>query len=600
MVTRRLCVGPLLARLASNPEQHMGSSIKLNAMIVATVAAITVVTSASAADYFLTIGGGYDVTGNQLSLERNVVFQQAVLAEQRPDRPKHEIYFADGNDDHRELQYRDPEFKDSCPPARRIMAELFSDEDSIDLVYRNNEIANLTGPAELSLVKRRMREISRELKSGDRLIIYVTGHGGAAQRDYDDSYDYEYDEENQSWKANAKENAAERDYNRYDTSFYVWNSDSVTASEFAGWLDRLPEEVSVVLVMVQCYAGGFAHTIFQQADADLGLSSHARCGFFAQVHDRGAAGCTPDANEADYEEYSSYFWGALGGKTRTGEPISTADYNDDGRVSFAEAHTYAVIESDTIDVPVRTSDALLRKYSSVRKQSKDQDKDSDNNPFGRLLDAFGSDRAKDGSNELVEIKGPLAKLAELARPEQRAILQQLPSKFGLDENPQVEDIEQKLSQVESKVSVANAKLGTAMSTQSTTRERLQEEVREIWPELRVDNSPLAMALTSERADEFVSTVRALPAYKALDAAKERVKKFSDERLELAREEARLRRLLNTCRTVAMAANLPRIAPEVVSHYEQLVALEEGSLVSHTGSVAVSQSASTAAENSREK
>jgi hypothetical protein len=102
-----------------------------------------------------------------------------------------------------------------------------------------------------------------------------------------------------------------------------------------------------------------------------------------------------------------------------------------------------------------------------------------------------------------------------------------------------------------------------------------------------------MALTSERADEFVSTVRALPAYKALDAAKERVKKFSDERLELAREEARLRRLLNTCRTVAMAANLPRIAPEVVSHYEQLVALEEGSLVSHTGSVAVS-------ENSREK
>jgi hypothetical protein len=256
--------------------------------------------TAIAEDYFLTIGGGYSVTGNQLSLERNVVFQQQVLAAQRPDRPLHHVFFADGDDTGPEVQCRDPHFHEACPPARRIMAELFSDEDSIDLVYRNNEIASLTGPAELSLVKRRMREIARQIKPHDRLIIYVTGHGGEAEKSYDDDYDYEYDQGSQSWKANASEDEPEPEYNRHDTSFYLWDSESVSASEFAKWLDRMPRETQVVLVMVQCFAGGFAHTIFQQADAELGLSPHARCGFFAQVHDRGAAGCTPDANEADY------------------------------------------------------------------------------------------------------------------------------------------------------------------------------------------------------------------------------------------------------------------------------------------------------------
>ena len=451
-----------------------------------------VVVAAHGEDYFLTIGGGYSVTGNQLSLERNVVFQQEVLAAQRPDGPRHDVFFADGDDSGPEVQCRDPRFHETCPPARQIMAELFSDEDSIDLVYRNNEIANLTGPAELSLVKRRMREIARQIKPHDRLIVYMTGHGGEAAQDYDEDYDYEYDKDSQSWKANANEDESEPEYNRYDTSFYLWDSESVSASEFAKWLDRMPQETQVVLVMVQCFAGGFAHTIFQQADADLGLSAHTRCGFFAQVHDRGAAGCTPDANEADYEEYSSYFWGALGGKSRTGEPITSADYNDDGRVSFAEAHTYAVIESNTIDVPVRTSDALLRQFSRLRKQPKEKDS-SEDNPVGRLWDLLGSNAGADNAKELMDAEGSLAKLMDAARPDQRAILAQLPVHLGFEETPTVEDIKQKLGQVESKLTVANAKLATAMSTQSTTLERVQEEVRELWPELNSDNSPLSMA-----------------------------------------------------------------------------------------------------------
>jgi hypothetical protein len=572
--------------------------IAFAALSIVTTITVADFPSAIAADYFLTIGGGYDPTGNQLSLERNVIFQQAVLSAQRPDRPRHDVFFADGDDPGREVQCRDPGFEQTCPPARRIMAELFGDEDTMDLVYRNNEVSGVAGPAELSLVKRRMREIARLMKAGDRLIVYVTGHGGAAYEAEDEDYDYEYDEESQSWKASAKEEQPERDYNRYDTSLYFWNHDSITASEFAGWLDRLPPETQVVLVMVQCYAGGFAHTIFHQADAELGLSPHERCGFFAQLHDRGAAGCTPDANEADYEEYSSYFWGALGGKTRTGEPITSADYDGDGTVSFAEAHAYAVIESDTIDVPVRTSDALLRKFSRMRSKSPDKQPAGDGNPFGRLLGVLGGGSSKAGPQELTEAKGPLAKLIGLARPEQRAILQQMPPKFGLDETPTVEHIRQKLERVESKLGVANAKLATATSTQSATRKRVQDELRDVWPELHSDNSPLAMALASERAEEFVATVSALPSYKALSSAKKRVQEFADEQMRLSREEARLHRLLNTCESVALAANLPKIAPqEIVARYQQLVRIEEGFLEAAAKSSTVSQSVGPAASKS---
>jgi hypothetical protein len=552
---------------------------------VALCIVVSVVSSptAPAEDFFLTIGGGYSPTGNQLSLERNVVFQQNVLAKTRPDNPRHEVYFADGDDKSRDLQCRDPDFDSYCPPARRMMAELLGDAEAMDLFYRNHEIADLTGPAVKPLLKRRMRDLARELQAGDRLMVYVTGHGGSADRaGDDDDYDYEYDERTETWKAKAMDDHSEHVRNEYDTKFYVWDSDSVSASEFATWLDRLPRDVQVILVMVQCHAGGFAHTIFDQADAELGLAPHARCGFFAQLHDRGAAGCTAEANEADYEEYSSYFWGALGGRTRTGETIESADYDGSGQVSFAEAHAYAIIESDTIDVPVRTSDALLRRYSRLSKRSRSSrnfDEGAERrDPFGQFVNAFSGVRQDRDSDGYLEMKGLLAKLADVARPAQRAILEHLPDKLSLGPRPTVEDVKRKLRLVDGRIDAASAKLGAAQRTESRTRERVQEEVREIWPELHADYHPLSLALASERGDEFAEQVEALSAYKSLEKAKERVAETSEERMKLARDEARLQRLLAACEHVVLAANLPRVAPQaIVQRYEELVTMEESTL-----------------------
>lgn len=545
---------------------HQSKSIGLLALL--TIVFYVRTSPVDAKDHFLTIGGGYSPTGNQVSLEKNVVFLQSVLAEKRPDQPAHDIFFADGDDSAPDVQYRDPTFRETCPLARRMMAEILGDADEMDLRYRNHQIANVRGPAELSGIRRRMRQIAADLKSGDRLLIYATGHGGAA----DNPAEYRYNENRDS------RDRVEAPYNHYDTSLYVWDHESVSASEFAGWLDQVPQDVGVVLVMVQCYAGGFAHAIFREANSDLGLAPHARCGFFAQMHDRGAAGCTPDIKEADYQEYSSFFWAALAGRTRTGDSVTAVDLNGDGQVSFLEAHAHAVIESDTIDVPVMTSGELLRTYSQSAKVKNDAEGNGEN-PLGRIIGMFGrTDGTAASGKAIVELKGPLKALVERARPDQRAVVERLTAKLELGVQPSVESIRRKLEDVHGKTMVANAKLQAATSTYSNLHERVQERVREIWPELNHDFAPLAMELTSDRADEFVATVRGKTSYDALVRARELQRQASEERLRLERTEAKLQRLLRACEDIILAANLPSIAPaEIVTRYEKLVALESGTL-----------------------
>jgi len=502
---------------------------------------------AVAKDYFFTIGGGYDVTGNQLSLEKNVLFQQSVLAAQRPDNPPREIWFADGSDPHPDVQCRDPKFEENCPLARRLLAEVLGDPDEMDFVYRNNEVKSAKGPAQLQRVKQRFAVLAKEAKAGDRVIIYVAAHGGRARR------------------AGRREGRGES--NPYNTTLYFWNTEQLSASEFASWLDEFPRETQIVLVMVQCYAGGFAHTIFERAKADAGLSDHARCGFFAQRHDRAAAGCTPDADEADYEEYSSYFWGALARKSRGGDALASADYDGNGQVSFAEAHAYAMIECNTIDVPVRTTGAFLRQFSQMGKPAK-------------RTAAAGSSKDDDKSveAEYAELSGPLSQLAVGCRPDQVAILTQLPLKVGLGSQPTVETVQKHLRETRDKLAASDEKLDSATRTRRTALKNVRSEIYRTWPELHAEYAPLAIELATDRADEFVRHVQRLPDYGALNDAKKREVALSKASLQLERDKACCERLIETCEEAVLAKNLALVAkPEIVTRYTELLAMEEGSL-----------------------
>src|SRR3954447_20239671 len=277
---------------------------------------ISLPSGAAARDFFLTIGGGHSRDSNQASLEKNVLFYQQLLKEQNVPAAQQSFYFASGVASNKDVQAIDA---GSLPKANRLMAEFFGTQRDLGLHYRASEVPGVRGATTRENIQNWFAGVGSTLKSGDRLILYVTAHG-------------------------EKSEDAE---NPYETSIMLWNDEKLTVSEFVALLDSLPEGVSVVAVMVQCYTGGFARMIFDKADPKNGLAKQNRCGFFATVHDREAAGCTPDVDESTYVEYSTYFWEALAGHTRTGKAITAPDYDGDGHVSFAEAHAYTVLNADT-------------------------------------------------------------------------------------------------------------------------------------------------------------------------------------------------------------------------------------------------------------
>lgn len=513
-------------------------------MLVVIITGLMFCDSVVAADHFMTIGGGYDPQGNQISLERNVSFFHQILAEQRTDNPPHDIFFADGQDSHRDLQFRDADF--TCSPARQIAIELFGDKGDLDIAYRNHQVPDVRNATSPRQIRNRLGELAKQVDGSDRLILYATAHGGSGDDD-----------------------------TPYNTSLYTWNHRSFRAAEFADWLDELPQETPVVMVMVQCYAGGFAHTIFNQADSKQGLARQLRAGFFAQVHDRPAAGCTPDVDQETYQEYSTFFWAAIAGHTRLGVRLNNLDYDSDGVVSFAEAHAYAVCVSETVDIPVRTSDAFLQYYST--------DGTTGVSPYAKARNA--SEPRRLPSAQLVQARGTIAEVLAHADTVDRVIVRNLAAKLGLNLSDDVDQVTQAKQQAKKKVSQARRESGRAASAYRRANDRTVREVRREWPELAADLSPMLAALMAERSVEFEQKVTAMRSYQSMVNLAEVSREASEASLNAKKAEAIVLRLDHTIKRIILSANLPSVAsPQVVDRYRDLLALEAGGLNRRLGPV----------------
>ncbi len=384
-----------------------------------------------AKDFFLTIGGGYAPSGNQVSLEKNILYFQRALREQQLDRSPQAIFFADGLSSEHDLQVID---RDTVPKANRLMAEFFGDSDDLGLSYRNHQVNGVRGSTRPENIRKWFANDGRQLKRGDRLIVYVTSHG------------------NQS--------SDRRD--PYDTTIATWGNTSIKMKEFVKLLDELADGVEVVAIMVQCHAGGFARFIFNGGDPEKGLSSQRRVGFFATVHDRSAAGCTPEIDEASYVEYSTYFWAAISGRDRSGRAIDRPDYNGDGTISFDEAHAYVILAADTIDLPVKTSGEYLTVHSK----------------FGEV------------DSDLLTNDEPYEDVLALANPVQKAILEGLSEQLDLKGSDRLVDAWKatRSTQADNR----NRSRGRrSASPQDRLRMKISSDLKNRWPGLANVLNPIS-------------------------------------------------------------------------------------------------------------
>jgi hypothetical protein len=468
----------------------------------------------SATDYFLTIGGGYAPEGNQASLEKNVLFFQRLLKEQKFPPQSHTVFFADGTAAGKDLQVKDLE---SLPRANRLMAEFFGSERDLGVSYRNHEVPGVRGSTQAANIRQWFSDVGPSMRRGDRLVLYVTAHG---------------------------EPSDDRD-NRYDTAISLWDNQRLSVTDLVELLDRLPEEIRVVAIMVQCYTGGFARFVYNDADPDKGLSRQERCGFFATVHDREASGCTPDVDEATYVEYSTYFWEALGGRTRLGQPIQRPDYDRDGRVSFAEAHAYTVLKADTIDLPLKTSGEFL----SVESQFADEE-----------------------HRDLLPEDAPYDAVYKLAMPEERAILDALSEQLELTGNQRIETAQ---NESERPRRGARRRRGRSSNERAERlRDMIADDLEARWPELANVLNPGAIELVTTRSELFVQAVEQHPRYREYREQKE----IAARRPDPQRRRVKYERFLRTTEDVILRENLKRLRDQRrLAQYEAIVAAESSAL-----------------------
>lgn len=473
---------------------------------------------AAAREYVLTIGGGYSPSGNQVSLEKNVQLFRRVLSGSGLNFARYDTLFSDGNGSQKDVQVIDPE---AVPKANRLMAEFFGSSRELGLAYRNHQLPDVRAAITPDNVRRWFRQVGPSLAAGDRLMIYVTAHGNES-RDRD---------------------------RKYNTSIAMWNNTSMQMDAFAKLLDGLDEGVDVVMVMVQCYTGGFSHLMFREGDPKKGLSPQRRVGFFATVHDRPAAGCTPEVDETNYVEYSTYFWSAISGVDRAGNPIPEPDYDGDGRVSFEEAHAYTILSADTIDLPVKTSGEYLNIESK-----------------------FGD--AKDG---LLDNDEPYSLVLKFASPVQWKVLEDLSKKLNLNgENRLVDAYE--------KTKTERRRRRTPTKESVSVRRRIAADVKKKWPELANLMNPKAISLVTTEQDEFVRVIethRDYNRYRQLVAKEKAAPDAQQTRVQYER-------FLRVADNVVLAENLRRMnRPAKLAEYEAIVAGERGFFVSElaTSSIA---------------
>lgn len=540
----------------------------------------TLTTSLWANDYFLTIGGGPTPTGNQVSLENNVLYFQRTLVQLGLNAQEHLILFADGNNPQRDLQFQNPDR--GAEDLHRLMAEIVGPPNGIRFDYRTSDIPGVSGAADPETIQETLNDLSERLKADDRLVLYFTGHGGKerpsrqprgrrptasmdeeekpadetseeakSEEETDDSDKEEKDaseDEMQDEKSDDKPEDKKQDRKRPSYTgnhMHLWPRKTMTVTAWTEKLDELPSDTPLIAIMVQCYSGGFGNMIFQGGDPKNGMSNHPRCGFFSTVPDRVAAGCTPNINQAEYREYSSYFWEALSGVSRTGEAITPPDFDEDGQTSLLEAHAYTVLHADTIDIPTRTSDYFLIEYS-----------------------------ADQGKDDLVTIHSPIETLLAGADPSERAVIEGLSQRFELQSADRGQEVEDAIKAKREEKKKIDGEVRKLIQKVGSKRHDIKTTLQEQWPEITTPWHPQVTILMTEEADTVHTTVVEHEAYEELQSADEELDAARTEQEMLDLEIVKLERLKYWLERRARIVNLPIVADETkLQQFNALLQLE---------------------------
>jgi hypothetical protein len=326
-----------------------------------------------AAARYVVAGGGFYPEHSEVVLEKNVeLFRETALGFGIDLKKAVATVFASGtNPTLLDISELNPQ----TTASELLFAQLFREPGRPDLTLRHNRLTDLLGASNAPNVKKLLAAGASGANASTPFRFYYTGHG--AYERSSSSFFLSLSEKSPDqklcavpdtqWAPTASGNeipvgqVPAATMARYRNNYLaLWDDTKLHAPDFTAALDAFPSDTPVQVVMVQCFSGGFAQMNYEGGKVTAPLSKANRCGFFATIPSRVAAGCSADINKR--EEYSPYFIAALRGRTENGQKVD-ADYDKDGRVTSDEAHAYVVLHEGAIDVPITTSSHLLRERS---------------------------------------------------------------------------------------------------------------------------------------------------------------------------------------------------------------------------------------------
>jgi hypothetical protein len=271
-----------------------------------------------------------------------------------------------------------------------------------------------------------------------------------------------------------------------------------------------------------------------------------------------AAGCTPEVDEAEYHDFTSYFFAALTGRDRIGRRVTGVDYNKDGRVGMDEAFYYTLANDKSIDVPVNTSDVFLRRFVTL--------------PEEQLLST------------------QYATLRSWATPAQRATLDTLSQRAKLAGNDRVREAFTRLAKETSALRGIEGLMGgddidehkhlyeEQYERYEEARQAARSRLVQRWPALKKSGTPeytasrkaaIAQLEREQKADQFKDLWRSEQELRAAYNAAEARELQSAYNL----------RFLRLCRSIALAHHLRENGPQNVrTRFARLLAAEGKSLL----------------------
>lgn len=290
------------------------------------------------------VGGGPNVYESQMQIESNVLWAYRVLR-RLPGQRTIDIWFDDGNDPAPDVTEWSPpaETPATLQPLARVLDSYRNNGER----YRNHHIPGPVHSTELNQLKADLKMALGALRPSQTVWLIFNGHGSLR----DD----------------------------HNNSIALWNNTALQVDELMRLLRPVPSKTRLRFLFTQCYSGSFTRLATPASD---------RCGFVAEAADREAEGCSAALDEDGWQDYSTHFFAALGGRQRDGSDLpQDPDQNGDGQVSPLEAHYYTLVMADSADIPRATSEALLEDwhpwYLSMIPLTTEGD-----NPYGRLAQAL--------------------------------------------------------------------------------------------------------------------------------------------------------------------------------------------------------------------